>query len=68
MIVLQGRDACQGDSGGALFAKRPLSDDPLPAMWRSQLIGIVSFGDKCGTIGKPGQLTFSRISIDSKET
>ena len=51
--LTSGKDACQGDSGGALFAQRPYSD-MVDAYRRKQLIGIVSFGDKCGTPNKPG--------------
>ena len=48
-----GTDACQGDSGGPLFAQRPKnlrrSDKE-----RMELVGIVSFGDKCAQDGIPG--------------
>lgn len=41
-------DSCQGDSGGPLFVSSPYG--PRQA-------GIVSFGDRCGIIGKPGVYT-----------
>ncbi|GAB0092100.1 hypothetical protein DMENIID0001_070650 [Sergentomyia squamirostris] len=36
-----GKDACQGDSGG-------------PAVWNSILVGVVSFGEDCGSPDCPG--------------
>lgn len=52
----EGSDACQGDSGGALFAKRPtyLRRDNLERM---EIIGITSFGQKCALSDKPGGYT-----------
>ncbi|XP_054269781.1 chymotrypsin-1-like isoform X2 [Macrosteles quadrilineatus] len=44
-----GSDACQGDSGGPLYVKK---DDEITIQ-----IGIVSFGVKCGSPGKPGLYT-----------
>ncbi|GFT78505.1 clotting factor B [Nephila pilipes] len=46
------KDACIGDSGG------PLLHEDYDGMW--SLVGIVSFGYKCGEPGIPG--TYSRIS------
>jgi secreted trypsin-like serine protease len=42
-----GKDACQGDSGGPLIL---VGDEPV-------LVGIVSWGDKCGEPGHPGVYT-----------
>jgi trypsin len=38
-----GKDACQGDSGGPLFQAST-----------GKLVGVTSFGDGCGSPGKPG--------------
>ena len=48
---LSGQDACQGDSGGPLFSVRRNSSEALD---RYEVIGVTSFGDKCGEIGSPG--------------
>jgi secreted trypsin-like serine protease len=45
-------DACQGDSGGPLI---------LEQSTRDVLVGIVSWGDGCGTAGKPG--VYARTSL-----
>lgn len=52
----RGTDACQGDSGGALFSLRPayLRRDNLPRM---EIIGITSFGERCAVTGIPGGYT-----------
>jgi secreted trypsin-like serine protease len=42
-----GKDACQGDSGGPLIL---VQDEPV-------LVGVVSWGDKCGEPGHPGVYT-----------
>ncbi|XP_043828199.1 transmembrane protease serine 11A [Dromiciops gliroides] len=59
---LEGRyDACRGDSGGPLVAK----DDK--DTW--YLLGIVSWGDNCGSVNKPGvytKVTYYRKWINSK--
>ena len=60
LCVSLGKDACQGDSGGALFYQRPIADE-FTSTKRLQLIGLVSFGDKCGTIGKPGEQTLTSV-------
>ncbi|PIE35765.1 MAG: hypothetical protein CSA54_05210 [Gammaproteobacteria bacterium] len=43
-----GKDSCQGDSGGPLIARTP--EGPI-------LVGIVSFGQKCGAATHPGVYT-----------
>lgn len=52
-----GKDACQGDSGSALFGLRPASESANKTSVHYELLGITSFGDKCGKIGMPGFYT-----------
>ena len=54
-----GNDACQGDSGGPLFAQRPnhLKRPNANSPDRMELIGITSFGQKCGLNDTPGGYT-----------
>ena len=59
LFLTDGSDACQGDSGGPLFAMRPSqkkksTDSQHPRM---ELVGVTSFGQKCGLQGKPGGYT-----------
>ncbi|CAL4068756.1 unnamed protein product [Meganyctiphanes norvegica] len=49
----EGLDACQGDSGGPLGQRKSQPDYPCGA----QILGIVSWGYKCGHIG-----IYSRVS------
>ena len=49
-FVLSGKDSCNGDSGGPLFA-REQTDDP----WIQ--IGLVSYGTTTCGIGVPGVYT-----------
>ena len=51
-----GKDACQGDSGGALFTPRPLKLRRDSAD-RMEVIGITSFGQGCGMKDVPGGYT-----------
>ncbi len=45
------RDACQGDSGGGLF---------ISQMNRYRIEGIVSYGEQCASLMKPG--IYTRVS------
>jgi len=49
-------DACQGDSGGPLVLEKPDKNN----ITRAFLIGIISSGNKCGTVGFPG--IYSRVT------
>lgn len=50
---LQGRrDACQGDSGGGLYIQRNISET-----LRYTVDGIVSYGEQCASLMKPGIYT-----------
>lgn len=53
-------DTCIGDGGG------PLVCPSLYDKWRYVLVGIVSWGVKCGTYGVPGVLIFCTFSVKSK--
>ena len=64
-----GRDACQGDSGGPLISPRPNNLKRKNDFHeRMELVGVVSFGQKCGT-PNPGGYTrtnrFIKWIIDS---
>ncbi|CAG0886147.1 unnamed protein product [Cyprideis torosa] len=51
----EGKDTCQGDSGGGLFL--PIVDPEDPGRLEFQVIGVVSFGFRCGVSGFPGVYT-----------
>jgi len=51
----EGQDACNGDSGGPLIAKRG---------GKAVLVGIISFGDGCGQHLKPG--VYARVAAFSQ--
>lgn len=46
------RDACQGDSGGGLYVIRNISN-----INRYVIEGIVSYGEQCASLMKPGIYT-----------
>lgn len=49
--TIEDQDTCRGDSGGPLMIEHPLY------YRRHLLVGIISFGKTCGTIGSPGVYT-----------
>lgn len=50
-----GKDSCRGDSGGPLMdIIEPTRQQPQPAFY---LMGLVSFGRQCGSVGVPGVYT-----------
>ena len=53
-ILFKGQDACQGDSGGPLVSVRR-DNSSSEEFERYEIIGVTSFGDKCGEIGSPGK-------------
>ena len=44
-----GKDSCQGDSGGSLYIQ-----ETVDSKIKYVSVGIVSYGDSCGLINKPG--------------
>ncbi len=44
-----GKDTCQGDSGGGIYVKETINGKE-----KFVSVGITSFGDGCGSVGKPG--------------
>ena len=67
--TFKGQDACQGDSGGPLISPRPNNLKRKNDFHeRMELVGVVSFGQKCGT-PNPGGYTrtnrFIKWIIDS---
>ncbi|GBN11455.1 Clotting factor B [Araneus ventricosus] len=55
------KDACQSDSGGPLMYKNTDFDFPVGVgTERRVLVGIVSFGFRCGEPGFPG--VYTRVS------
>ena len=53
-FLFEGQDACQGDSGGPLVSVRR-DNSSSEEFERYEIIGVTSFGDKCGEIGSPGK-------------
>ena len=53
--ILGGRDGCQGDSGGPLWRWR----DGCGGKKRAVQIGIISRGQKCARINRPGQYSLA---------
>ena len=54
--LFAGQDACQGDSGGPLVSARRNDSSTSEEFERYEIIGVTSFGDKCGEIGSPGKI------------
>jgi secreted trypsin-like serine protease len=54
-----GKDTCQGDSGGGLYAL-----DTIDGKKRYVLVGIVSYGMGCGLRGYPGIYTRTSYYLD----
>ena len=52
-VILGGRDGCQGDSGGPLWRLKN---------GKAVQIGIISRGQKCARINRPG--IYTRFDID----
>lgn len=48
-------DACQGDSGGPFSVDNP--ETATPSVTRHVLLGVISWGDGCGSYGKYGVYT-----------
>ena len=49
------KDACKGDSGGPFAMKMPIDEKSIK--YRYKLMGIVSWGSKCGQYGTYGYYT-----------
>ncbi len=47
--IITGKDTCQGDSGGPLYVL-----DTVGNKTKYVLAGVVSYGDGCASVGKPG--------------
>ena len=53
------KDSCQGDSGGGLYNLDAFN----ATIRRFTASGIVSYGEGCGRIGKPGKLLQRNLFI-----
>ncbi len=47
--ITGGKDTCNGDGGGSLYSKAIVNGKE-----KFVSVGITSYGDGCGLVGKPG--------------
>jgi secreted trypsin-like serine protease len=53
------KDSCQGDSGGGLYNLDAFNGSAK----RFTVSGVVSYGEGCGRIGKPGKILKEKVSF-----